>query len=116
MLTHNILFFTEIPGPTRRVFPSRYDEEDYVEQYGSAEQEEDEEQPNILIQRGSPNLVTQTMGPPALGTHHTYLENQVPMPPARGGSPRSSNRAFKPRLRCHVWIFGILTIVLNSVR
>ncbi|XP_044739889.1 lachesin [Chrysoperla carnea] len=27
----------EIPGPTKQIFPSRFDEEDYNEQYGSAE-------------------------------------------------------------------------------
>ena len=106
----SLFIVTEIPGPTRRVFQFRYDEEDYVEQYGSAEQEEDNEQTNVLVQRGSSSFATQTMGPPALGTHHTYIENQVPVP------PRPSNRAFKPELRCQLWIFGIATLVVNSVR
>lgn len=81
-----MVLITEIPGPTRRVFPPPYEEEDYADQYGSAEREDEEEQSNTLVQRAG---VIPTLGPPALGTHHTYTENQVPIPPARGGGSRS---------------------------
>ena len=108
---------TEIPGPTRRVFPPRYDEEDYVEQNGSAEQEEEEEeQSNTLVQQGSSSIVMHTVGPPALGTHHTYIENQVPVPPARAGAPRpNSNTGFKSQLNCQLWILAVVVAVLKCV-
>jgi hypothetical protein len=72
------ILLAEIPGSTHRVFPTRYDEEDYADR-GSAERDEGEDNSNIVIP---------TLGPPALGTHHTYTENQVPIPPARAAGQR----------------------------
>jgi len=100
---------TEIPGPTHRVFQPRYDEEDYVEQYGSAEQEEDGEQSNTLVQKSG---VIPTLGPPALGTHHTYTENQVSNPPARGGGPKLSTNRGSDLQHGQVWIFGLVSLLL----
>jgi hypothetical protein len=99
----------EIPGPTRRVFQPRYDEEDYVDQYGSAEREEEEEQSNTVVQRAG---VIPTLGPPALGTHHTYTENQVPIPPARGGGPKPSTNRGSDLQHGQIWIFGLVSLLL----
>lgn len=102
-----MVIITEIPGPTRRVFQPRYDEDDYAEQYGSAEREEEEEQSNTLVQRFNP-----TLNPPALGTHHTYLEKQVPNPPARGGGPKLITNRGSDLQHGQVWIFGLVSLLL----
>jgi hypothetical protein len=102
---------TEIPGPTRRVFTPRYDEEDYVEQYGSAEQDEEEEQSNILVQRAGPGVIIPTLGPPALGTHHTYTENRVPVPPARGGGPRPGMSRGSNSQHREFWVVGLISLL-----
>ncbi|GFG37783.1 hypothetical protein Cfor_07816, partial [Coptotermes formosanus] len=99
----------EIPGPTRKVYQPPYDEEDYVDQYGSAEREEEEEQSNTLVQRAG---VIPTLGPPALGTHHTYTENQVPFPPARGGGPRPGTSRSSDLQHGQVLIVGLLPFLL----
>lgn len=41
----------EIPGPTKAILPARFDEEDYNEQYGSAERDLDEELLNHVTGR-----------------------------------------------------------------
>ncbi|XP_069672621.1 lachesin-like isoform X1 [Periplaneta americana] len=105
----------EIPGPTRRVFPPRYEEEEY-EQYGSAEQEEDDDESRTLVQRAGPGAVIPTMGPPIMGTHNTYTENDVPVPPARSGGPRSNifNKGSLSRLSYgRIWIIGVVYIFLT---
>lgn len=103
------MLITEIPGPTRKVYQPPYDEEDYVDQYGSAEREEEEEQSNTLVQRAG---VIPTLGPPALGTHHTYTENQVPFPPARGGGPRPGTSRSSDLQHGQVLIVGLLPFLL----
>jgi hypothetical protein len=80
-----VILLAEIPGSTHRVFPTRYDEEDYADR-GSAERDEDEDNSNIVVQKSG--AVIPTLGPPALGTHHTYTENQVPVPPAPAAGHR----------------------------
>jgi len=80
-----------------------------VDQYGSAEREEEEEQSNTLVQR--PGVIP-TLGPPALGTHHTYTENQVPNPPARGGGPKPSTNRGSDLQHGQVWIFGLVSLLL----
>jgi hypothetical protein len=80
-----------------------------VDQYGSAEREEEEEQSNTLVQRTG---VIATLGPPALGTHHTYAENQVPISPARGGSPKLSTNRGSDLQHGQVWIFGLVSLLL----
>ncbi|XP_023719044.1 lachesin isoform X1 [Cryptotermes secundus] len=98
----------EIPGSTHRVFPTRYDEEDYVDR-GSAEREEEEEQTNILVQK--PGALIPTLGPPALGTHHTYTENQAPIPPARAGGHRPSlSRSCS--LQREVWVVVLVSLLI----
>lgn len=91
------------------MFQHRYDEEDYVDQYGSAEREEEEEQSNTVVQRAG---VIATLGPPALGTHHTYPEKQVPIPPARGGGPKVSTNRGSDLKHGQVWIFGLVSLLL----
>ena len=88
-----------------------------MEQNGSAEQEEEEEeQSNTLVQQGSSSIVMQTAGPPALGTHHTYLDNQVRVPPARAGGPRpNSSAAFKPQVTYQAWFLAVVTLLLKRV-
>nr|CAD7571323.1 unnamed protein product [Timema californicum] len=102
----------DIPGPTRRVFQQpRYDEEDYIDQYGSAEQETDEELSNTVAMRPPSSLgnsasgLLPTLGPPALGTHNTYTENQVPGPPARDDG--CSGLLSGPR-----WLIGAVVVLL----
>jgi hypothetical protein len=80
-----------------------------VDQDGSAEREEEEEQSNTLVQRAG---VIPTLGPPALGTHHTYTENHVPIPPARGGGPRTATSRGSDLQQGHVWIVGLVSFLL----
>lgn len=61
----------EIPGPTHRVFQGPpYDEEDYTEQYGSAEDTDQEDVPNT-VQGVAGWGHTPTLGAPSRGTFHT---------------------------------------------
>jgi hypothetical protein len=101
---------TEIPGPTRRTF-TPYDDEDYAEQYGSAEQDKDEDQSNILVHRVGPGVIIPTLGPPALGTHHTYTENRVPVPPARGGGSRMTTSRGSNSLHGDIWVIGVIALL-----
>jgi hypothetical protein len=80
-----------------------------VDQYGSAEREEEEEQSKTIIQKTG---VFPTLGPPALGTHHTYTENQVPNLPARGGGPKLSTNRGSDLQHRQVWIFGLVSLLL----
>ena len=80
-----------------------------MDQYGSAEREEEEEQSNTLVQRAG---VIPTLGPPALGTHHTYTEKQVPLSPARGGGPKLSTNRGSDLHHGQVWIFGLVSLLL----
>lgn len=86
----------DIPGDTTgRVFPSRIDEEDYTDQYGSAEQEPEYDmsngiklKPNVVASAPSkpsgptPGLEvledTDLISPPsARGTHISFPENDI---------------------------------------
>ncbi|KAH0818483.1 hypothetical protein GEV33_004309 [Tenebrio molitor] len=69
----------EIPGPTR-VYSLSLDEEDYNEQFGSAEREQDEELSNSVVERGRAMSHT-TPGAPR-GTLTNTHENHVPVDPA----------------------------------
>lgn len=80
-----------------------------MDQYGSAEREEEEEQSNTLVQRAG---VIPTLGPPALGTHHTYTENKVPVPPARGGGSKLSTNRSSDLQHGQVWILGLVSLLL----
>lgn len=80
-----------------------------MDQYGSAEREEEEEQSNTLVQKAG---VIPTLGPPALGTHHTYTENQVPNLPARGGGPKLSTNRGSNLQHGQVWIFRLVSLLL----
>ncbi|XP_021923333.1 lachesin-like [Zootermopsis nevadensis] len=102
-----------IPGPTRRVFTPRYEEdEDYMDQYGSAEQDEEEEQTNILVQRPGHRVVVPTLGLPVLGTHRTYPENRVLISPARGGGSSPSLSRGSRSQHIEVWVVGVTTFLL----
>jgi hypothetical protein len=72
-------FVAEIPGPTR-VYSLSLDEEDYNEQFGSAEREQDEELSNSVVERGRAMSHT-TPGAPR-GTLTNTHENHVPVDPA----------------------------------
>lgn len=92
----------DIPGPTRRVFPSLVDEEDYTDQYGSAEHEPEYDLSNNLKTKPSligiilnkqPSVAPKTaiieeedlISPPsARGTHISFPENDVAALPAPG--------------------------------
>lgn len=80
-----------------------------MDQYGSAEREEEEEQSNTLVQKSG---FIPTMGPPALGTHHTYTDNQVSIPPARGGGPKLNTNRGSDMKHGQVWIFGLVSLLL----
>jgi hypothetical protein len=77
---------------------------------GSAEREEEEEQTNILVQRAG--ALIPTLGPPALGTHHTYTENQVPIPPARAGGHRPSLSRGSSLQLGEGWAVGVVSLLL----
>ncbi|KAK6624791.1 hypothetical protein RUM43_014665 [Polyplax serrata] len=90
----------EIPGPTR-AFPPPYDEEDYSEQYGSAEDDDDreEEMSNALPGRNSWSFSSETPGGPIRGTFYSSFENQAQVPPVRGGhrnTPGGASRKEHP--------------------
>jgi hypothetical protein len=99
----------EIPGSTHRVFPTRYDEEDYVDR-GSAEREDEEEQSDMLVHK--PGAFIPTLGPPALGTHHTYTENQAPIAPARAGGHRPSLSGSSNLQEGEVWVVGLVSLLI----
>ncbi|KAF5308922.1 hypothetical protein FQR65_LT00004 [Abscondita terminalis] len=69
--------FTEIPGPTG-LYHFNFDEEDYNEQYGSAENEREEQLSNRVAERGRRPSLQITLGSPR-STHHTYSANHVPL-------------------------------------
>lgn len=79
----------EITGPTRKN-SLRTDEEDYDDQFGSAEREHDEEMSNRIMQRNRPTSLTTLGTPPQGGTPYgdssTY-DNHVPIDQAPNCSP-----------------------------
>lgn len=77
---------------------------------GSAEREDEEEQPNILVQK--PGALIPTLGPPALGTHHTYTENEAPIPPARAGGHRPSLSRSSNLQQGEVWVVGLVSLLI----
>lgn len=72
-------FVSEIPGPTR-VYSLSLDEEDYNEQFGSAEREQDEDMSNSVLERGRVLAHTTPLAP--RGTFANTYENHVPVDPA----------------------------------
>ncbi|KAK4872188.1 hypothetical protein RN001_016312 [Aquatica leii] len=67
----------EIPGPTGP-YHFNFDEEDYNEQYGSAENERDVQLSNRVAERGRRPSLQLTLGS-ARSTRHTYSSNHVPL-------------------------------------
>lgn len=117
----------DIPGPTRRVFPSRIDEEDYTDQYGSAEQDPEYDLSNGI--KLKPNVVgsvpSKTPGPPpgvealddddiisppsARGTHISFPEHDIDVIPASGPNAAISVASYvtatlAPRLLAQMYL------------
>lgn len=107
-----MVFCAEIPGPTRRptpggagrVFPPHYDEEDYPEQYGSAEQEAEEELSNSVGERapatagagrGGGLMLLPTLGPPSRGGGNVILPDGTR---GREEESHSAHHRLLPRL------------------
>lgn len=88
-----LFFFSEIPGPTHRVFQGPpYDEEEYTEQYGSAEDTDQEEIPNT-VQGVAGWGHTPTQGAPSRGTFHTVPHAVEPAVHSGCARPTSFVRA-----------------------
>ena len=102
--------FPEIPGPTRGFHPP-YDEEDYSDQYGSAEQETDDDMSNTVAGRNSWGFSGATPGPPVRGTFHSASENQAQVPPAKGGNRLSTGSASTSLKRIYICQFLLLFTV-----
>lgn len=83
-----------------------------MDQYGSAEHAEEEEQYNVLHPRQGLSGVIPTLVSPALGTHHTYKDNQVPIPPDRVGGHRPSVIAGSNSQRGEIWIIAVFWFLL----
>lgn len=115
----------DIPGPTRRVFPSRFDEEDYTDQFGSAEQEAEYDLSNNVAGKGrngknhvpiTENENESLISPPsARGTHVSFPENEVvaapPLAPKPAGSGVASNLVTTFLIRFFMQIYLRLRIV-----
>lgn len=81
-----MFFFSEIPGPTSAFRPP-YDEEDYSDQYGSAEEDDvEEEMSNALPGRNSWSFSSEIPGGPVRGTFHSSSEDQAQVPARKGGN------------------------------
>lgn len=92
-------FYLDIPGPTRKVYPSRFDEEDY-DQFGSAEHSIDYEIGKTVNRKGRPGKIQEmdnedVISPPsARGTHVSYAEtNDVAVVPPFGPKSPVTNIA-----------------------
>lgn len=89
----------DIPGPTRKVYPSRFDEEDY-DQFGSAEHSIDYEIGKTVNRKGRPGKIQEVdnedvISPPsARGTHVSFAEtNDIAVAPPFGPKSPVSNIA-----------------------
>lgn len=113
------LFFLEIPGPTRRVFHPRYDEEDYPDaglQFGSAERDPDDNEDQVLV-AGSNQAISSAGASSRGGTSgHTsgrggHLSSQnVP------GPLSPSTTAIAHRTRISVMMIIVILVVRTELK
>lgn len=115
---------TEIPGPTRLSPPVHVDEDDYGDQFGSAEEDSEYELPVVAGQPRHLGVPSAGVGvehgflvtfPTAVrGNHMSYVENHVPVEMAMTSRPMLSSssvsKAQMRRFRLPLVIFFLLLL------
>lgn len=112
--------FTEIPGPTRRMSLPRYDDEEFDDLYGSAE-DEDVNIMNGIGDRDS-KLQVPSAGieldktPPSLAqdTNLLYMENHVPVDPPLIPRTASSSSGLMLTTNPHLLTAFMLLIAMSK--